>query len=60
MEVCSVRLGVTVDCIYPVKNYHEERSTDAKVDILILDALHKIISIANDYVDDQLDSKNSI
>ncbi|XP_051767684.1 interferon-induced protein 44-like [Ctenopharyngodon idella] len=56
MEECSIKLGVPVNCIYPVKNYHEENTTDTTVDILILDALKNILNFANDYVEDQVDS----
>ncbi|KAL1277127.1 hypothetical protein QQF64_023800 [Cirrhinus molitorella] len=57
MEECSVNLGVPVNCIYPVKNYHEERTTDDIMDILILDALKNIIYFADDNVEDQVDSE---
>ncbi|XP_051767559.1 interferon-induced protein 44-like [Ctenopharyngodon idella] len=60
MQECSVKLGVPVNCIYPVKNYHEERTTNTTVDILILDALKNILNFANDYVEDQVDSQNAI
>lgn len=56
MEECSNRLGVPVSYIYPLKNYHEENTTDTTVDILILDALKNILNFANDYVEDQEDS----
>ncbi|KAL0204142.1 hypothetical protein M9458_002160, partial [Cirrhinus mrigala] len=55
MEECSGKLGVTVDCIYPVKNYHEEHATDDKMDILILSALRNIANFASDHVEDQAD-----
>ncbi|KAL1277111.1 hypothetical protein QQF64_023784 [Cirrhinus molitorella] len=57
MEECSINLGVPVSCIYPVKNYHEERTTDDTMDILILDALHSIIRFADDNAEDQVDSE---
>ncbi|XP_067258863.1 interferon-induced protein 44-like [Chanodichthys erythropterus] len=56
MEECSNSLGVPVSYIYPVKNYHEEHTTNTTVDILILDALKNIVNFANDYVEDQEDS----
>ncbi|XP_067260158.1 interferon-induced protein 44-like [Chanodichthys erythropterus] len=56
MEECSNSLGVPVSYIYPVKNYHEEHTTNTTVDILILDALKNILNFANDYVEDQEDS----
>ncbi|XDV14630.1 hypothetical protein PO909_014852, partial [Leuciscus waleckii] len=57
MEECSGRLGVPVSCIYPVKNYHEERTTNTTTDILILDALQNIVNFANDHVEDQEDNE---
>ncbi|XP_026064657.1 interferon-induced protein 44 [Carassius auratus] len=55
MELCSLKLGTPVSCIYPVKNYHEERTIDDTIDILILDALKNIIIFADDNVQDQVD-----
>ncbi|XP_056591635.1 interferon-induced protein 44-like [Triplophysa dalaica] len=52
VQECSVRLGITESCIYPVKNYHEEDATVPKIDILILKALINIVNFANDYVED--------
>ncbi|XP_073698771.1 interferon-induced protein 44-like [Garra rufa] len=57
IEECSLKLGVPVNCIYPVRNYHEERATDVKMDTLILDALQNIAHFANDYVEDQIDNQ---
>ncbi|KAI2657854.1 Interferon-induced protein 44 [Labeo rohita] len=57
MEELSNSLGVPVSYIYPVKNYHEERVTNAKLDVLILDALQNIVNFASDYVEDQIDHK---
>uniref|UniRef100_A0A8C1USR7 Si:dkeyp-75b4.9 n=1 Tax=Cyprinus carpio TaxID=7962 RepID=A0A8C1USR7_CYPCA len=54
MEVCSIKLGIPVSCIYPVKNYHEERAIDDTIDILILDALKNIINFADESVEDQV------
>ncbi|XP_050958840.1 interferon-induced protein 44-like [Labeo rohita] len=57
MEECSAKTGIPMSCIYPVKNYHEERTNDDTVDILILDALQNIIHFADDYIKDQIDSE---
>ncbi|XP_051983221.1 interferon-induced protein 44 [Xyrauchen texanus] len=51
MELCSVKLGIPVNCIYPVKNYHEEDATNTSMDILILKALQHVVNFANDYVE---------
>uniref|UniRef100_A0A672P6H7 Interferon-induced protein 44-like n=1 Tax=Sinocyclocheilus grahami TaxID=75366 RepID=A0A672P6H7_SINGR len=57
MEECSSRLGVPMTCIYPVKNYHEERVTNDTMDVLILDALQNIVNFANDFVEEQIDNE---
>ncbi|XP_028838917.1 interferon-induced protein 44-like [Denticeps clupeoides] len=49
MQECSNRLGVPMNCILPVKNYHEEISVDMKMDLLILTALAQIVHFADDY-----------
>uniref|UniRef100_A0AAY4CKT6 G domain-containing protein n=1 Tax=Denticeps clupeoides TaxID=299321 RepID=A0AAY4CKT6_9TELE len=49
-QKCSYRLGVPMNCILPVKNYHEEISVDMKMDLLILSALTQIVHFADDYV----------
>lgn len=59
MEECSCRLGVPMNCIFPVKNYHNEHTTDKATDILILDALLNIVNFARDYVEDKLDDEKS-
>ncbi|XP_028846266.1 uncharacterized protein LOC114796429 isoform X2 [Denticeps clupeoides] len=51
IEECSIRLGVPMNCIFPVKNYHEEESLNLEMDCLILAALRQILHFANDYVD---------
>ncbi|KAI7810420.1 putative interferon-induced protein 44 [Triplophysa rosa] len=53
MEECSVKLGVPMNCIFPVKNCHEEDANNTKIDILILKAVKQIVHFANDYVEDQ-------
>ncbi|KAF4075400.1 hypothetical protein AMELA_G00234090 [Ameiurus melas] len=51
MEKCSVSLGVPLKYIFPVKNYHEEITNSAEIDILILMALTNILNFANDFVE---------
>ncbi|XP_053332625.1 interferon-induced protein 44-like [Clarias gariepinus] len=48
MQQCSNLLGVPMNNIFPVKNYHEESDTDVNMDVLILKALDQIVNIAND------------
>ncbi|XP_063048536.1 interferon-induced protein 44-like [Engraulis encrasicolus] len=54
MQQCSVKLGVPLNCIFPVKNYHQETKVDNKTDCVILEALEKITHLANDYVEDKI------
>ncbi|KAJ7999704.1 hypothetical protein DPEC_G00197170 [Dallia pectoralis] len=50
MQICSNYLGVPMDCILPVKNYHEEGGLDNDMDILILNTVTRIVNFANDYM----------
>ncbi|XP_028969919.1 interferon-induced protein 44-like isoform X3 [Esox lucius] len=50
MQTCSNELGVPVNCILPVKNYHEEVGLDNDMDILILNAISQIMNFANDCI----------
>ncbi|KAL0977772.1 hypothetical protein UPYG_G00161000 [Umbra pygmaea] len=50
MQMCSNELGIPMNCILPVKNYHEETHLDNDMDILILNALTQIMNYANDYL----------
>ncbi|CAB1315414.1 unnamed protein product, partial [Coregonus sp. 'balchen'] len=50
MQICSNELGVPMNCILPVKNYHEEGVLDDDMDILILNAMTQIMHFANDYL----------
>ncbi|KAJ7999708.1 hypothetical protein DPEC_G00197210 [Dallia pectoralis] len=59
MQKCSNRLGVPMDCILPVKNYHEEVGLDNDMDILILNAVSQIVNFANDYIGMQQQNKTN-
>ncbi|XP_076140380.1 interferon-induced protein 44-like isoform X2 [Alosa pseudoharengus] len=50
MQECSNKLGVPMNCIFPVKNYHEEIHLNDNVNCLILNALKQAIGFADDYV----------
>ncbi|XP_056590396.1 interferon-induced protein 44-like [Triplophysa dalaica] len=48
MEMCSDKVGVPMNNIFPVKNYHDEINTENDIDILILKALEQIVNLADD------------
>ncbi|XP_047671058.1 interferon-induced protein 44-like [Tachysurus fulvidraco] len=50
MQKCSNELGVTLNRIFPVLNYHEQIHMNEDINCLMLNALTKIIYFANDYV----------
>ncbi|XP_058249232.1 interferon-induced protein 44-like [Hemibagrus wyckioides] len=50
MQKYANELGVPVNRIFPVLNYHEETQVKADINCLMLDALEQIIYWANDYV----------
>ncbi|XP_062411573.1 interferon-induced protein 44-like [Sardina pilchardus] len=50
MEHCSIKLGVPMNCIFPVKNYSEENRVNEEIDCLILDGLNQIVDFANYYL----------
>ncbi|KAG7477862.1 hypothetical protein MATL_G00074070 [Megalops atlanticus] len=50
IEKCSALLGTPMNCILPVKNYHNEPELINDLDELLLKALKHIINFANDYV----------
>ncbi|KAL7852986.1 hypothetical protein SRHO_G00187710 [Serrasalmus rhombeus] len=57
VEESSHKLGIPLNNIYPVKNYHAEITGDTNVDVVILMALRDIINFANDHVEDVCESK---
>ncbi|XP_056590564.1 interferon-induced protein 44-like [Triplophysa dalaica] len=48
MQMCSDKVGVPMNYIFPVKNYHDEIDTEDDIDILILKALQQIVNFADD------------
>ncbi|TDH00808.1 hypothetical protein EPR50_G00192490 [Perca flavescens] len=50
MEQFSVNVGIPMNCIFPVKNYHEEINLNSDVDSLILSALKHIINFGDDCI----------
>ncbi|XP_063048716.1 interferon-induced protein 44-like [Engraulis encrasicolus] len=58
MGHCSNNLGVPMNFIFPVKNYHEEIDLDNDTDVLLLSAMTQILNLANDHVDQSKDTEN--
>ncbi|KAL6488190.1 hypothetical protein MHYP_G00019310 [Metynnis hypsauchen] len=50
MRECSIGLGVPMNCIFPVWNYHEETEIKEEINCLMLHALTKIVHFADDYI----------
>lgn len=50
MWLCSNDLGVPLNYIFPVKNYHEEIHLTSDMDVLLLSALTFILNLANNFV----------
>ncbi|MED6243885.1 hypothetical protein ATANTOWER_029245 [Ataeniobius toweri] len=50
METFSADVGVPMNCIFPVKNYHEEIDLKDEVDLLILSVLKSIINFCDDFM----------
>ncbi|XP_029584495.1 interferon-induced protein 44 isoform X2 [Salmo trutta] len=55
MEQCSNELGVPVNCILPVKNYHEEIDLDDDMDVLLLRSLKQMVDFAEGFKLSQAD-----
>ncbi|XP_062393655.1 interferon-induced protein 44-like isoform X2 [Sardina pilchardus] len=49
-QACSHALGVPMSCIFPVKNYHEEKELNPDMDAVLLFTLTQILDYANDFV----------
>ncbi|XP_055362735.1 interferon-induced protein 44-like isoform X2 [Betta splendens] len=50
MERLSAAVGISMDCIFLVKNYHEEIDLNDDIDLLILSALKHILYSGEDFV----------
>uniref|UniRef100_A0A673AHT8 Interferon-induced protein 44-like n=1 Tax=Sphaeramia orbicularis TaxID=375764 RepID=A0A673AHT8_9TELE len=51
MELLSESLGIPLNCIFPVKNYHSEITPNDDLEMLILMALRQMINYGEDFVD---------
>ncbi|XP_075872608.1 interferon-induced protein 44-like [Nelusetta ayraudi] len=52
MEQFSAGVGIPMNCIFPVKNYHEETSLDRDITALVLDALKNIVTTGLDHFEE--------
>ncbi|ROL40866.1 Interferon-induced protein 44-like [Anabarilius grahami] len=52
VQEVSSRLGVSVSCVLPVKNYSQELELELNCDVLLLTALQQMLRFADDYLDD--------
>ncbi|XP_055008370.1 interferon-induced protein 44-like isoform X2 [Boleophthalmus pectinirostris] len=50
IDKLSVSLGIPLNCIFPVKNYHKEICRDDDIEKLILMALKQMIDFGEDFV----------
>uniref|UniRef100_A0A671TX95 Interferon-induced protein 44-like n=1 Tax=Sparus aurata TaxID=8175 RepID=A0A671TX95_SPAAU len=50
MEKFSADVGIPMNCIFPVENYHEQIKLNSDVDSLILSALKDIINYGDDFI----------
>ncbi|XP_075994885.1 interferon-induced protein 44-like [Genypterus blacodes] len=50
MEEFSCLVGLPLNCIFPVKNYHSEIYPDDDIDTLILSALRQMIDFGGDFL----------
>ncbi|XP_072542842.1 interferon-induced protein 44-like [Salminus brasiliensis] len=50
MTECSNKLGITMNCIFPVKNYHEETKPNEQLNCLMLEAFTQIVHSADDFL----------
>uniref|UniRef100_A0A8C4HLT2 TLDc domain-containing protein n=1 Tax=Dicentrarchus labrax TaxID=13489 RepID=A0A8C4HLT2_DICLA len=52
MQEVSVRTGVPLSCVVPVKNYSKELELDQNCDILLLTAIIQMLRFADNYFDE--------
>ncbi|XP_073332902.1 interferon-induced protein 44-like [Pagrus major] len=60
MQEVSARLGVSLSCVVPVRNYSEELELDPNCDILLLSAVKQMLRFADNYFDEISDQFSNI
>ncbi|KAL7858815.1 hypothetical protein AOLI_G00189170 [Acnodon oligacanthus] len=56
MQECSHKLGVPMNCIFPVQNYYEETQLRPDINCLMLDTLIQLVHSASDFVERQTET----
>ncbi|KAL7868931.1 hypothetical protein SRHO_G00103150 [Serrasalmus rhombeus] len=56
MQECSNKLGVPMNCIFPVQNYYEETQLRPDINRLMLDTLIQLVHSASDFVERQTET----
>ncbi|XP_051264783.1 interferon-induced protein 44-like [Dicentrarchus labrax] len=59
MEQFSVDMGIPMNCIFPVKNYHEEIDLNDDTDLMILSTLKYLINFGEDFINFKHQSEQS-
>ncbi|XP_040925548.1 interferon-induced protein 44-like isoform X2 [Betta splendens] len=59
MEQFSANVGIPMNCIFPLRNYHQEINFNNNVDSLILSVLKSIINFGDDFIDRNLQKVHS-
>lgn len=57
MKDFSTAVGIPMNCIFPVKNYSSEISSDDDMNALILSALRQMIDFGDDFLDTMYDER---
>ncbi|KAG7487856.1 hypothetical protein MATL_G00027720 [Megalops atlanticus] len=52
IQEVSVRLGIPVSCVVPVRNYSRELELEPGCDVLLLSAMQQMLRFADNYFDD--------
>ncbi|XP_062393541.1 uncharacterized protein LOC134081376 isoform X2 [Sardina pilchardus] len=59
VRACSQDLGISMNNIFPVKNYHEEKDLNPDMDAVLLFTLKCILNYANDFVKEMMESEDA-